>query len=108
MGKEVTITKENFEDEVLRSSIPVLVDFWAEWCRPCRAISPLLEKLAEEYEGRVKVGKVNVDEQNELAGRHNVVSIPTLVLYKDGAIIRQQVGAAPKNDIENMFQNLVS
>lgn len=106
MSREVTITKENFEDEVLRSSIPVLVDFWAEWCRPCRAIIPTLEKLAEEYEGRIKIGKVNVDEQSELASRHNVVSIPTLILYKDGVIVCQQAGAAPKNDIENMFLHL--
>ncbi|MDR0553296.1 MAG: thioredoxin [Treponema sp.] len=107
MSAGVTITKTNFEEEVLQSSVPVLVDFWAEWCGPCRAVSPLLEQLAEEYRGKIKIGKVNVDEESDLAGRHDIVSIPTMVLYQDGKIIRRQVGGLPKNDIENMFRSLV-
>jgi thioredoxin 1 len=108
MGGGITVTKENFEAEVLRSAIPVLVDFWAEWCRPCKAVSPLLDELGQEYEGRLKIGKVNVDEESELAGQHNIVSIPTMVIYKDGVIVRQQAGALPKEHIKNLFQDLVS
>jgi thioredoxin 1 len=103
----VTISGGNFEDEVLRSPIPVLLDFWAEWCGPCRMIGPLLDQLAGEYAGRIKIGKVNVDEENELAGQHGIVSIPTLVLYKDGAVAGQRTGAAPKHDIEALFKHLV-
>jgi thioredoxin 1 len=107
MSNGVTITSDNFDTEVLQSSVPVLLDFWASWCGPCRMISPLIDQLAEEYSGRLKVGKVNVDEENELAGRHGIVSIPTLVVYQGGKIVRQQSGAIPKLDIENLFKGLV-
>jgi thioredoxin 1 len=107
MSSEVRITGGNFDGEVLQSSIPVLVDFWADWCRPCKMVGPLLAQLSQEYAGRVKIGKVNVDEENDLAGQHNIVSIPTMVIYKDGKIVRQQVGALPKNEIENLFKDLV-
>lgn len=96
---EVILTKENFETEVLKSDIPVLVDFWATWCGPCMMLSPVIAELAEELEGKVKVGKVNVDEQNELAMQYRVASIPTLLLFKNGELAKTSVGFMPKNDI---------
>ena len=106
MSAEI-ITAGNFENEVLRSPMPVLLDFWAAWCGPCKMIGPIIDQLADEYAGKIKFGKVNVDEENELAGQHGVVSIPTLVLYKDGVITDQKSGAAPKRDIEAMFKNFI-
>lgn len=82
MAKEVTLTSANFEDEVQNSAIPVLVDFWAEWCVPCKMISPILEEIAEAFDGKIKVGKINVDQEEALAGRFNIISIPTLMVFK--------------------------
>lgn len=96
---EVILTKENFETEVLKSDIPVLVDFWATWCGPCMMLSPVIAELAEEFEGKIKVGKVNVDEQNELAMQYRVASIPTLLLFENGQITKTSVGFMPKNAI---------
>ena len=100
---EVTITKENFEAEVLNSSVPVLLDFWATWCGPCRMIAPALEEIAAENAGKLKVGKVNVDEEMELAMRFGVTSIPLLVVMKDGKVANKAVGAMPKAKIEALF-----
>ena len=100
---EVILTKENFETEVLKSDIPVLVDFWATWCGPCMMLSPVIEEVAKELEGKVKIGKVNVDEQNELAMQFRVASIPTLLLFKNGELAKTAVGFMPKNEILATF-----
>lgn len=101
---EITLTEVNFENEVLKSDKPVLVDFWASWCGPCRMLSPVISELAEEYEGRVKVGKVNVDEQQELAMKYRVASIPTVILFKDGQPVQTSVGVRPKAQLETMLK----
>ena len=107
MGQEVTVTSDNFESEVLQSETPVVVDFWAEWCGPCKMIAPALEELSEDYDGKIKVAKVNVDDAGDLAMKFNVVSIPTLLLFKEGSVVSQQVGAIPKAKIEDMFKDIV-
>ena len=101
---ELKITRENFENEVMKSNIPVLIDFWAPWCGPCRMMGPIIEQLAEEYEGKAKVGKVNVDEEGELSQAFGVMSIPTIVLVKNGKVVKQAVGARPKAEVEAMLQ----
>ncbi|GHV84795.1 thioredoxin [Spirochaetia bacterium] len=102
MSNEITITGANFDAEVLNASIPVLLDFWASWCRPCKTIAPFIEQIADEYSGRLKVGKINVDEEGDLAMKHNVASIPTLAIYKNGSLAYCQPGALPKNEIETL------
>ena len=97
-------TEENFEQEVLKSEKPVLVDFWASWCGPCRMVSPLIDQLAEEFDGRAVVGKVNVDEQAPLAIRYNVMTIPTVIVFKNGEIVEQVSGAYPKAYFEEMLE----
>ena len=106
MSVGITVTGSNFEQEVLGSSIPVLIDFWASWCGPYKILGPFIDQLAGEYEGRIKICKVNVDEENALAHQHGIVSIPALILYKDGAIASQKIGAAPKREIEAMFKDI--
>jgi thioredoxin 1 len=104
---ELTVTESNFDEEVLKSSLPVLVDFWAEWCMPCKMISPVIAEIAREQADRLKVGKVNVDSEGDLAARFGVVSIPTLIVFKDGKIARQKVGALPKHELEALFKDLI-
>ncbi|MBF0510975.1 MAG: thioredoxin [Candidatus Omnitrophica bacterium] len=91
------LDEKNFEDEVLKSSIPVLVDFWAEWCGPCKMIAPVIDQLAVELQGKMKVAKVNVDEASQLAGQYNVMSIPTMLIFKGGEPVDQIIGAMPKD-----------
>ena len=100
---ELTVTRENFEAEVLKSEKPVLLDFWAEWCGPCRMVAPVVAAIAEERTDSWKVGKVNVDEQPELANRFGITSIPTLLLFKDGQVADQSVGYRPKEQIVKML-----
>ena len=100
---EITITKENFEKEVLHSDIPVLVDFWATWCGPCRMIAPVVEEIATEYAGKIKVGKINVDEQEELAVAYQIMSIPTLMLFRGGKAEKSLLGYRQKDDIIKSF-----
>jgi thioredoxin 1 len=104
MGEIVVLDQQNFSKEVEQSDLPVLVDFWAPWCGPCRMLSPVIEKIAEKYKGVCKVGKVNVDENAELAIRFGIRSIPTLLLFKNGQIIDKIVGAVPFEVIENLIK----
>lgn len=96
----VTFTSENFEAEVIKSEIPVMVDFYADWCGPCKAMGPVLEELAGAYESRVKVGKINVDENQDVAAKYGVMSIPTFLLIKDGEVAEKFVGMKDKRDLE--------
>lgn len=102
----VTLTQENFAKEVLESPKPVLVDFWAEWCGPCKMIAPLLDELATEYDGKVKIGKINTDEQQQLAAQYGINSIPTLIFFKNGQVVSQLRGARPKRDLKTALDGL--
>jgi thioredoxin 1 len=102
----LTLTQDNFAQEVLQSSTPVLVDFWAEWCGPCKMIAPVLSELADEYDGRVKIGKVNVDEQQGLASEYGIRAIPTLLLFQNGQVADQIVGARSKRDLKASFDRV--
>jgi thioredoxin 1 len=95
-----SLTQDNFEAEALKSASPVLVDFWAEWCGPCKMIAPVLDELADEYEGKVKIGKVNIDEQQALATKYGIRAIPTLLLINKGEVAEQMVGAKSKRDLK--------
>jgi len=101
--KVLTLSDENFEAEVIQSSVPVLVDFWATWCAPCKAIAPTIDALAAEFEGKVKVGKVNVDESQATPSKFGVRGIPTVILFKDGKVLDQVVGAVPKSQLEALI-----
>ncbi|MFZ5351388.1 MAG: thioredoxin [Bacillota bacterium] len=103
----VNVDKSNFENEVLKSNVPVMVDFWAAWCGPCRMVSPVIDQLADQYEGKVKVAKINVDENPELAGMYQVMSIPSILLFKEGRKIDELVGARPKQAFEDMIKKNV-
>ena len=100
----VTITDQNFQSEVLASDLPVLIDFWATWCGPCRAIAPAVEELAKEYKGKVKVGKMDIDAQQDTPAKYGVMSIPTLLLFKNGQVADQIVGAVPKAKLDQMIK----
>ena len=102
----VALTRENFSQQVLQSPTPVLVDFWAEWCGPCKMIAPLLDELADEYDGKVKIGKVNIDEQQALAAKYGIRAIPTLLLINKGEVTEQMVGAKSKRDLKASFDRV--
>jgi len=99
-----TVTDATFETEVLKSSEPVVVDFWAEWCGPCKMIAPALEEISNEMEGKVKIAKINIDENQNMAMKYGVRSIPMLIMFKDGEPMAQQVGAAPKGKLEDWIK----
>jgi len=105
---DIIITDSNFQKEVAQSSMPVLVDFWAPWCGPCRAVGPVVEELATEFVGKVKVGKLNVDENQDTAGQFGVMSIPTLLFFKDGKPVDSIVGVKSKEDIKKKMEALIS
>lgn len=100
----IILTKENFEQEVLNSEKPVLVDFWAQWCGPCRAVAPVMDEIAQEFEGSVKVGKINVDEQSELAAKYKIMSIPTVILFKNGQIAEKVTGVRSKQEFSDLVK----
>jgi len=108
MTEPITLTDENFEREVLSSDIPVLVDFWAEWCAPCRMVAPAVEEIAREYEGRLKVGKLNVDDNPETTAKYAIFSIPALLIFKDGQLVDQIIGAVPKKHITSKLDSIIS
>jgi len=101
----VTLTDENFEEEVVSCDIPVLVDYWAEWCGPCKMVGPLVEELAEEFTEKLKVGKLDVDKNKLSATRQNVMSIPTLLIFKGGSVVAQQVGAISKSQLTDFIES---
>lgn len=100
----ITITSKNFEEEVSKSEVPVLLDFWASWCGPCKMVSPIVDEVADEVQGRAKVGKVNVDEEQELASAFQIMSIPTLVVIQNGKLVNQAVGVRSKSEILDMLK----
>ena len=102
--KILTITDTTFEADVIKSDKPVLVDFWATWCAPCKAIAPTLDAIADEYDGQIAVGKVNVDDSPATPGKYGVRGIPTIILFKDGKVVDQVVGAVPKSQLEALIK----
>lgn len=99
----VTLTSQNFEAEVIKSTQPVLVDFWAEWCGPCKMLGPVLDELATEYEGKARIAKVNIDDHQDLAVQFGIQSIPTLLVFKGGQVVNQSVGAKPKGALKQVL-----
>lgn len=104
---DLVLTDQNFEAEVLKSDIPVLVDFWAEWCQPCKIVDPIVHELAQDYSGKIKVGKLNVDE-NTVSSNYNVMSIPTLLIFKKGQPVKSVVGARPKEDFKRAIDEALA
>jgi thioredoxin 1 len=107
MSKELIITDSSFEQDVLKSDVPVLVDFWAPWCGPCKIVAPVVEEIAGEYDGKIKVGKVNTDENQQIAAKYGIMSIPTLMIFKNGEPAERIVGAQPKQAITEKIDSVL-
>ena len=105
---DLTLTDQNFKVEVLESKTPVLVDFWAEWCHPCKIVGPIVEELAKEYEGKLKVRKVNVDENGQTSKQYGIMSIPSLLIFKDGQVVKQMIGAQSKDNFKREIDSILS
>ena len=108
MSELLKITSENFEEEVLKSNVPVLIDFWAEWCGPCRMIAPIVEEIANTYDGKLKVAKLDVDAHGSIAQQYRILSIPTVIIFKDGQVASQIVGAVPKKEIVQQVEKALA
>jgi thioredoxin 1 len=107
MADEVTVTTSNFDAEVVQSAVPVVADFWAEWCGPCKMIAPVLRELAVQYKDKIKIAKIDVDAQVELAQQFNIVSIPTILVFSKGKVVKQQIGAVPRQALEKMIKEVI-
>ena len=107
MADEVTVTTANFDSEVVQSAVPVVADFWAEWCGPCKMIAPVLRELATQYKDKIKIAKIDVDAQVELAQQFNIVSIPTILVFSKGKVVKQQIGAVPRQTLEKMIREVI-
>jgi|SRR3972149_11535497 len=107
MSEPIELTDDNFEQEVLKSDLPVLVDFWATWCGPCRMVGPIVDELAKEYVGKLKVGKLNVDNNGKTSIKYGIMSIPSLLFFKKGQVVDQMVGAAPKNSFVEKLERIL-
>ena len=107
MADEVTVTAGNFDAEVVKSTVPVIADFWAEWCGPCKMIAPILKELAVTYKDKIKIAKIDVDAEGDLAQKFNIVSIPTLLVFNKGQLVKQQIGAVPRQALEKMIKEVL-
>lgn len=107
MADEVTVTRSNFDAEVVKSAVPVVADFWAEWCGPCKMIAPVLRELAAQYKDKIKIAKIDVDAELELAQQFNIISIPTILVFSKGKVVKQQIGAVPRQALEKMIREVL-
>jgi thioredoxin 1 len=107
MAEEIIVTSSNFDTEVVKSTVPVVADFWAEWCGPCKMIAPILKDLAKDYKDKIKIAKIDVDAEGELAQQFNIVSIPTILVFSKGQVVKQQIGAVPRQALEKMIKEVL-